>query len=463
MSGWLFPGFLLAAGAYTAYRLRFFCFLHPIATVRLLFSRQRCADGTGFSPFRALTVALAGTLGVGNITGVAAAILLGGSGALFWMWVSAVAMMLIKYAEVYLAVITRRQEIEYGKTVFRGGPMRYLADLRGGGFMAGLFCVLCIAASVIQGNLLQTTAAVGCITDTFGVSPLYAGLIFCAAAAVLIFGGRGRIAAFCASMVPLVSMLYFVMGMTVILRNAAALPAVMIDILQNAFSLRAVGVGGTAAMLLAMRHGCAKGVFTHEAGCGTAPISHAGAETDCPEQQAALGIAEVFVDTPLMCTVTGLVLLLSGVGIQPEGVVPDAHGAVLDAFCLWFGAPAAVFLTAAVVFYAFAALVCWSFYGSECLRYLLDGCPKTAIRRAIGGYLSFYVLCAFFGITQSSSVLWQLSDGLTAAMTALNTCGVLCLLGRIGIPDFAGSRKYTKKYGKMQKNLEKSIDNGTLM
>ena len=444
MSGFIFSLFLIAAGGYCAYRLRFFCFLHPISAIKTLWTRETHGGDAAYSPFRALTVALAGTLGVGNITGVAAAILLGGSGALFWMWVSALFTMLIKYAEVYLAVITRQERNEGGHIRYFGGPMRYLGMLRGGCVWAVLFCFLCIAASVVQGNLLQATAAISCVVHTFDVSAVMVSAVFCIAAAWLIFGGRGRIAAFCSSMIPLMSVLYFVMCTVVILRCAAQVPAVFAGIFENAFSLRAVGAGGGVSMLLAMRHGCAKGVFTHEAGCGTAPISHAGAATSRPEKQAVLGIAEVFVDTMVLCTVTGLVLLLSGVGELPLGAEYDFQGVVLDAFRLWFGDRAAVFLSVSIVFYAFAALVCWSFYGTECLSYLLSDCGEIVTKRGVTVYLSFYVLCTFIGAWADPAELWQISDGLTMAMTALNTCGVMVLLRHVRIPICNKGKKIAK-------------------
>lgn len=450
MIGILFPLFLCAAGGYTAYRLRFFCFRHPMTSLRCLLSREE-SDGGGYSPFRALTVALAGTLGVGNITGVAAAILLGGPGALFWMWVSALCTVFIKYVEVYLAVATRQQHTENGAVTYRGGPMRYLGLLPGGGVWAVLFCLLCIAASFLQGNLLQTNAAVGCITDTFGVSAVKTAGLLCIGAAILIFGGRGRIAGFCAAMIPFMTALYLVMGGTVILRNLGAVPAVLADVFRGAFSQRALGAGGGVSMLLAMRHGCAKGVFTHEAGCGTAPISHAGAETAHPTRQAMLGIAEVVIDTFVLCTVTGLVLLLSGIGELAGTGYHDYQAAVLDAFSLWFGDAAGIILSISIVFYAFSALVCWSFYGTECLRHLLSDCGEIVTARGVRVFRCFYVLCTFCGAWSGSAALWQISDYLTMAMTALNTCGVMVLLRYVRIPQ-QKTEKPNAEDGKIKKS-----------
>ena len=430
MSGFLFALFLCLAGGYTAYRLKFFCLLHPAACLRYLLAREDDGRATGYSPMRALCVALAGTLGVGNITGVAAAILLGGPGALFWMWVSSLCTVLIKYAEVYLAVGTRFARKDGGRYTYHGGPMRYLALLPGGRMWAYLFCVLCVFASFLQGNLMQVNAAVCCIQRTTRISPVVLSLLMAVLAAALVFGGRGRIAGFCAAMIPTMTALYLVMGLTVILRNLPLLPTVFSEIFAEAFSLQAFG-GGGIGMLMAMRHGCAKGVFTHEAGCGTAPISHAGAETAFPARQGIFGIAEVIVDTPVLCTVTGLALLISGVGYAGGG---DCHTAVLDAFGLWFGNAARYFLSVSIVFYAFAALVCWSFYGTECLSHILSGYSDHVRRCGMRVYLTAYCLCTLCGAYVSQDFLWRASDVITMVMTTINTVGVVILLKQVKVP-----------------------------
>ncbi|MGM9625122.1 MAG: alanine/glycine:cation symporter family protein, partial [Eubacteriales bacterium] len=375
--GGIFLLYLLAAGGYTAYRLRFFCFVHPVRCVKMLFGRGAASSddknrisGSVYSPMKALTVALAGTLGVGNITGVAAALALGGPGALFWMWISAFCTMLIKYAEVYLAVRCRESRPVFDKrtgktgTEYHGGPMRYFHFYRSGGILSAVFCVLCVTASFVQGNLLQTGAAVSCLSGLTGIGAFCAGCMLTVLAALLIFGGRTRISAFTETMIPFMTGLYVLMGAVILFRNIAVLPDVFAEILKSAFSVRAAAGGGGVSVLAAMRHGCAKGVFSHEAGCGTSPISHAGAVTDSPEKQGILGIAEVFVDTIILCTVTGLVLLLSR---NNTGGTESYAETVLNAFAVWFGEPARWILGISIVFYAFATLVCWSFYGSECV------------------------------------------------------------------------------------------------
>ena len=426
----LFPLLLLGLGIYIGAKLRFFCFLHPLKCAKALFAKPKaCGEKASYSPWKALTVALAGTLGVGNITGVAAAILLGGSGSLFWMWASALLTMLIKYAEVVLAVATREKRSVNNKTEYHGGPARYLPLLaHGGSFLSAIFSILCIVASFVQGNLIQTGAVAACMEDSFSLPILPVALSMTALSACLVLGGRSRIAAFTEKMIPLMTALYLVMGLTVIVRNLDMLPSVFGDIFQNAFSFRAAGGGfAGSAMALAMRHGAAKGVFSHEAGCGTSPISHAGAETDSAHRQGLLGIAEVSIDALLLCTVTGLVLLLSGVGYHSSD--QNYTTVVLDAFSVWFGESAAVLLSVSIAFYAFATLICWSFYGSECVHAL---CKKERTARHMQSlYLLAFCLCTCFGAFLDAAALWVWSDILTISMTAINTCAVACLLDTV--------------------------------
>ena len=422
----LFPLLLLALGIFIGAKLRFFCFLHPLKCVKALLAKPKvCSEKASYSPWKALTVALAGTLGVGNITGVAAAILLGGSGALFWMWASALLTMLIKYAEVVLAVVTREKRLVSNKAEYHGGPFRYLPLIsHGGNVLSAVFSILCIVASFVQGNLIQTGAVAACMEDTFSLHPLPVALSMTVLSACLILGGRSRIASFTEKMIPLMTSLYLVMGLTVIVRNLDMLPSVFRDIFQNAFSFRAAGGGfAGSAMALAMRHGAAKGVFSHEAGCGTSPISHAGAETDSAHRQGLLGIAEVSIDALLLCTVTGLVLLLSGVGYHSSD--QNYTTVVLDAFSVWFGESAAVLLSVSIAFYAFATLICWSFYGTECVHALCKN-ERTA-RRMQKLYLLAFCLCTCPGAFLDATTLWVWSDTLTISMTAINTCSVACL------------------------------------
>ena len=428
----LFGLFLTAMGLYFGFRLRFFCFLHPVRCLALLNGREkasRAASSGGkkeYSPAKALTVALAGTLGVGNITGVAAALCLGGAGALFWMWMSALLTMLIKYAEVVLAVRHRETVSEPDGTVtLRGGPMRYLRPVPGGRLLVPVFCALCVTASFLQGNLIQTNAAAGCLLSVFGLPRLWTGISLSVCAALLVFGGRKRISAFTEAMIPAMTGLYLLTGLAVIIRSAALLPEVFGTIIGCAFSAKAAA-GGGVLWLAALQNGCAKGVFSHEAGCGTSPISHAGAETDSPVRQGLLGIAEVAADTLVLCTVTGLVLLLSGV-IPAEGLAAETDFVplIVRAFSVWYGRAAGPVLACSMVFYAFATLVCWSFYGTEALR------TFSVSPRVKNAYLVLFSVCTLLGVFVKSTDLWKLSDMMTAAMTMLNTLGAAYLLPEV--------------------------------
>ncbi len=414
-------------------RLRWFCFRHPVRCVKELLSGG--GRGDGYSPAKALTVALAGTLGVGNITGVAAAIALGGAGALFWMWISAALTMLIKYAEVSLAVRERQTQVVRDRRgnvrgyEYRGGPMCYVKALRHGNAVAVVFCVLCIGASFVQGNLLQMAAAVSCTEMLFSLplSPTVLLLTLCAA--IFIFGGRERIAAFTARMIPLMCGIYIALCTLVLWENAAVLPGIFCRIIKEAFSPNAVGGGvGGCMMRSAIRHGCAKGVFSHEAGCGTSPISHAGANTDSAHRQGLFGIAEVFVDTIVLCTLTGLVLLVSGFGFG------SGHGdyarAVTDAFSAWFGDIGGAVIGISIVFYAFSTLVCWSFYGTECVRALCCGRGAGCVLLWQRVYRVLYLLTAACGAFVSGTLLWNLSDVCTMGMTVLNTTALMLLYRR---------------------------------
>ncbi len=431
--GTVFLLFLLIAGIYTGFRLRWFWVRQPLTCIGMLLRKEH-GDGGSYSPGRALSVALAGTLGVGNITGVAAAIALGGSGALFWMWISAILTMLIKYAEVHFAIETRETVLRYdcsGSTVkkeYHGGPMRYMHAFQCGSVLSTVFCLLCIAASFVQGNFLQMAAAVSCTQSVFGSAMLPTTLLLSAASAFLIFGGRERISAFTSRMIPLMCGLYIFLCAVIIGRNAALLPFVFADVMKNAFSLQALGGGiGGVGICAAVRHGCAKGVFSHEAGCGTSPISHAGAETGSAIRQGLLGIAEVFVDTIILCTLTGIVLLISGFGYGAGG---DYAADVIGTFGLWFGDAGRYLIGISIVFYAFSTLVCWSFYGTECVRYLYAGSGEGKVRRAQRCYRFLYLVCSGFGAILPGWLLWELSDLLTMGMTALNTTVLMVLLHR---------------------------------
>ena len=269
-------------------------------TVGSLFSPKK---SEGVSPFAAVSTALGGTMGVGNIIGVGAALTLGGAGSIFWMWVGAFLGMMTKYTEVFLAVRWREQD--RATRSMRGGPMYYIRK-KWGTAAGGAFCVLCICASFC-GNLVQMRAVSEAARDVFSLPRRAVGVAIFLGICVLIFGGRNRISGFTARVIPLCTAFYVLLCCAALLCMRVALREAFCSIFRGIFTLKSAagGIGGFLC-LGAMRHGIAKGVYSHEAGCGTAPISYAGTKRTELLRSGFLGIAEVFVDTVLLCTLTAM-------------------------------------------------------------------------------------------------------------------------------------------------------------
>lgn len=436
--GPVFPILLLLAGLYICIQLRFFCFTHPLAVGRALFRRTEAQKNSSYSPFRALTLALAGTLGVGNIVGVAVALTAGGRGALFWMVLSAFATMLLKYCEIFLAVRHRKTHRTDKGEMHYGGPMYYISESPASPRLrrrcACLFAVLCIFASFTLGNMIQIQALTESAREIWNIPPFLSGIAVTVIAFLLIFGGRDRISAFTVRAIPVMCAAYVLFSLIIIFQNLSVLPSVLSAVMEEAFTPRAAGGGFSGALLIAaMRHGVAKGVFSHEAGCGTASISHAGADTDSPARQGLWGIVEVFVDTVLLCVMTALVILVSWDTLRAEGY----EGIVLTikAYELYFGPAASHLITISVLFFAFATLVCWSYYGLEAVRFLIPA-PKA-------GTIYRFIFCAvtILGAQVSSSFIWELADFSTMTMTLLNTSFVLLMLKEIKQPTLDFIRK----------------------
>ena len=403
----LLPLFLGTVGIILYFDLKFFPFVKIKALLSSLFK-----DANG-SSWRALSVALAGTLGVGNIIGVAFAITAGGAGALFWMWVSALLAMIIKYSETLLA-IRHRKTVACQKNVLPvmkrqiGGAMYYIPHKP----FARLFAILCIASSFTVGNLLQTNAVSEAFTHSFSLPPYIIGLLFSLLTIIVIWRGIGRITKFCSVVIPFLSTVYLLMCASVIVKNVSALPSLFGEILAEAFSLRAIegGVMGSA-LFQSMRIGFAKGLITNEAGCGTAPIAHASADTESAVKQGFLGVIEVFFDTIVLCTASGLVLLLA----HREFPTLNGYALVSSAFSGLFGRVGDVILSASLFFFVLATLVGWSFYGKSALEYFTEN-------QAVGKlYLILFSIVAFLGTIGSSEIFWQLSDLTVGLMTFINT------------------------------------------
>ena len=399
------PVLLLGCGLLFSSYLHFFWIVHPVKFFRSL---KKGLTGGGQTPFKAMTVALAGTLGVGNIAGVASAIVAGGAGAVFWMWVSALLAMGVKYAEVALAVAHRRKNADG----FFGGAMYYMSDMlspRLGGF----FALLCLANSLVTGNIVQSNAAAAVYSER--IPPIAVGAVMCVLSLAVTLGSLRRISDVTVKLIPFLSGVYILLSLYIIFANTERLPGIFADIFGSAFSLKAAAGGaGGFALSRAVRFGVTRGILSNEAGCGTAPTAHASANTNSPHDQGNFGIFEVFADTVVICTLTAIVILLLGDGRGEDGV----RLSVL-AYRTFAGRAAGHVISVSVILFAYATVICQSYYGVVALRYL------THSRLALGIYFVLFGISCIAGSVIGSALMWNIADLCVSAMTATNVVVLL--------------------------------------
>ena len=388
----------------------------------------------GVSSFQALCTALAATVGTGNLVGVAGAICLGGPGAMFWMWVCAFFGMATKYSEAALAVRCRVKTSDG----YAGGPMYTMTCGLGQGFrlLAKVYCVFGILAAFGVGNAAQINAVVTGVNGAvsrFGGEPslrgnLMMGLILAVLAGFLLFGGAKRIGAAAELLVPIAAGCYILLCIGVLLVFRRRIPAAFGQILAGAFCPRAVTGGILGSAFQALSVGCRRGVFTNEAGMGTASIAHACAEAE-PAEQGLMGMVEVFLDTIVICTLTALVILVSGVSI-PYGV--DVGGELTSAaFSQVYGAGASLFLAGALSLFAIATILGWGLYGSRCAQFLFGGWK---------GFAAAQTAMVVLGAVLDTQVVWQLSEIANGLMAIPNLICLAALTGEL--------RRITKDYKK---------------
>ncbi len=411
------PLILLLAGLYFGIRLRFFPFLHPVRVVRGLFARAGGAGGV--SSFRAAGLALAGTIGVGNITGVALALIAGGAGAVFWMWVCATAAMLLKYAEITLSMDCRTPD---GQGGFVGGTAHTMRAIGWRG-AATAFALLCLGHVLTVGGLVQANAVADCLGDAFSFSPFSCGLILFAITLPVILGGGRKISAWTARLVPLMCLLYFFACGWVLFRYADRLPAAFSSIFREAFTPSAAG-GGALGFLSArcVRVGAARGLMSNEGGCGTAPMAHVTSSETVPARQGLFGIFEVFADTIVICTLTAVTVLCAFPDL-PEGL--SGIGLVRAALASALGGAATPILSLSLFFFAYATILSAAFYGQTCLSYF--GIGRRG--RAVFAVLFSSVLLA--GAVSTPAFAWSLSDLLLSSLTCFNLALLLKKADRV--------------------------------
>lgn len=370
-------------------------------------------EGGGKSSFRCLCTALGATVGTGNLVGVAGAICLGGPGSIFWMWICALLGMVTKYAEVVLAMRYRIRE----ENSWVGGPMYVISRGLGEKWkpLASIYCFLGVFAAFGVGNATQVNALLESVNQLgIGAYPggnLILGLMLSVLVWLLLSGGMERIGRTAERLVPLAAGGYILLCLLVLVFRRAYLPGAFSAILLGAFSPEAVTGGVLGSVLCALRVGCARGVFTNEAGMGTASMAHAGAETQNPAEQGMMGIVEVFLDTIVICTLTALAILVSGVEI-PYGV--DLGGRLTGmAFQRVLGSWSGVFLAGAIACFAIASILGWGFYGIRCARYLLGpGSEKY--------FVLLQALVVMVGAVLKTGTVWTLAEIMNGLMAIPN-------------------------------------------
>lgn len=386
-------------------------------------------EDQSISQFQSLCTALAATIGTGNIVGVASALISGGPGAIFWMWIVAFFGMMTNYSENVLGIYYRRRN---EKNEWSGGAMYYLRDGLGakqgmkqvGAVLAVLFSVFCLLASFGIGNMSQINSIAGNMKTAFGIPAVVTGIVLMVIAALVILGGIKRIASVAEKLVPVMALLYVLGALIICIANIGQFGAVFSAIFKGAFAMKAVGGGIVGSgVKLAVTWGMKRGVFSNEAGLGSSVMVHSSSNVKEPVRQGMWGIFEVFADTIVVCTLTAFTVLSTGlVDLDTGAVLSSAEGSALvgEAFSTVFGFIGPMFIAIAILLFAFSTVLGWSHYGTKAFEYLF-GSKATIIYRVI------FIVFILFGATMSLDLAWDLSDTFNGLMAIPNLIGVLSL------------------------------------
>jgi AGCS family alanine or glycine:cation symporter len=416
LSGWIWGPpmltLLVGTGIYLTFLLRGLQFRALPMALRMIFHKEMHGKGD-ISHFAALMTALAATVGIGNIVGVASAITLGGPGAVFWMWMTGLVGMATKYAEAVLAVKYR----EEGPHGMRGGPMYYIAKGAGLPWLGTLFAVFTALAAFGIGNMTQANATAKIFESTFGIDTLTTGLVLMVLTALVILGGIRSIGRFTSFLVPFMIVGYVAASLVVLALNASEIPHAFGLIFYHAFNPAAAGGGFAGATIAAaIRFGIARGVFSNESGLGSSPIAAAAARTNEPVRQALVSMTQTFIDTLVICTMTALVILTAT--SWTEGV--SAAELTSASMAQTLGQPGTIIVALATALFAYSTLIGWNYYGEKAVEYLFG--PK-----AIRIYRIFFVAAVIVGATTSLEFVWNFSDLMNGMMAIPNLIGLLLL------------------------------------
>ncbi len=409
---------LVGTGIILTFRLKALQFSNLLYAHKMVFKKNEGVEGD-ITNYQALTTALAATIGTGNIAGVATAIAAGGPGAVFWMWVTGLVGMATKYAEAVLAVKYREKD---KRGEMAGGPMYYIEKGLGLKWLAVLFAFFGAIAAFGIGNMVQANSVADAIYTTFGVQHWITGLILVIFTGIVLLGGIKSIGKVTAYIVPIMAVFYILGGSVVIILNAAYVPAAFASIFSDAFTGNAVAGGALGTVI---RYGVARGVFSNEAGLGSAPIAAAAARTDHPVRQALVSMTQTFIDTLVVCSFTALSILSSGlVGTINPDTGAAYTGAALTTVAFNEAIPGigGIIVAVGIVFFAYSTILGWSYYGEKCLEYLV-GEKGVILYRVI--FVSFIMVGALSGL----QFIWDLADTMNGLMALPNLIGLLGLSG----------------------------------
>ncbi|TWT24104.1 sodium:alanine symporter family protein [Planomicrobium sp. CPCC 101110] len=385
--------------------------------LKLVFSKNQDKTSQGdISHFQALSTALAATVGTGNIVGVATAVILGGPGAVFWMWFSAFFGMATKYGEAVLAV---KYRIVDAKGQMAGGPMYYLEHGLKQKWLGVLFAIFGAVAAFGIGNGTQSNSVAIVVRDTFNVPTWITGLILMVFAGAVILGGITAIGKVTSYFVPIMALFYLIAGLAVMITNLELILPAIATIFSSAFTGEAA-VGG--AIGAAIRYGVARGVFSNEAGLGSAPIAAAAAITDLPGRQALVSMTQVFIDTLVICSITGITIVMSGMYTDKS---LEGSALTTAAFEQFLGPVGPIVVAIGLIFFASSTIIGWAYYGEKCFQYLFRNPSLLIVYRII------FIAVVFIGATVSLDVVWMFSDIMNGLMALPNLIGLLGLSGVI--------------------------------
>lgn len=442
--GWPTLVLLVGTGVFLSFRLGFLQLSQLPYALKLAFSRHQDKKSKGdISHFSALMTALSATVGTGNIAGVATAVTIGGPGALVWMWITAIFGMATKYAEAILAV---KYRVTNERGEMSGGPMYYIERGLGMKWLAVLFALFGSVAAFGIGNMVQSHSVASAFEETFGIAPWITGLILTVCTALVLIGGIQSIGRVSNYLVPFMALFYIAGGMVVILLNLDKLPSAFALIFSDAFTGKAMA-GGAIGTVIKM--GVARGLFSNEAGLGSAPIAAAAAKTDYPGRQALVSMTGTFLDTIVVCTFTGLTIVMTGAYLDYKPGVLEGAQVTVAAFDSGLPVAGGLIVTLSLILFAYSTVLGWSYYGEKCFTYLFGD-------RMTMPYRTVFVLFVFIGSLLKIDLVWAAADMMNGLMAVPNLIGLLLLSGVV----VSETRSFREQLKKERLEAEKASSTG---